>query len=137
MKRFTTWVVLMVLVISAFALACAEETESQFEKVLIQRGSLIMKEFTDCASFETDMSSMNGESLNFDIRIQTAVLTDIETGKKYYALRLVTTDYRGGDFVESVGVLDADEIDEVVTTLEYIKDHHGEMKDYSEIVYTA
>lgn len=137
MKKLLAFALVLMIVAMSLVGAFAEEEESRFEKALIQKGSLIMKEFTDCTSFETELSNMNSGNFNFDICIQTAVLTDLETNEKYYALRLVTTDYRGGDFVETVGVLDADEIDEVITTLEYIKEHKDEMKDYSEIVYTA
>ncbi len=101
------------------------ETESQFERVLLKKGSLILKEFIDYGKVE-------------DIELQSACLTDLETGSKYYALRATTSYYNSKyDYGDAVGILDSAEIDGAISTLEYIKAHVKELKDYSEVVYKA
>lgn len=78
------------------------ESESEFEKVLLKKGSLIVKEFKDCCVFEKDE--------NFD--------DEYDCGK-------------------AIDVMDADEIDGAIKTLEYIKQSIDKMEDYTEVVYEA
>lgn len=116
--------VLSCSMVTAFAEAAAE-TESEFQRVLLKKGSLIIKEFIDYGEVE-------------GMVFQTACLTDVETGEKFYALRIETSYYNSKyDNGIAVGVMDADEIDDAIATLEYVKEHITEMKDYSEIVYEA
>ncbi|MBP3657279.1 MAG: hypothetical protein J6K32_11360 [Clostridia bacterium] len=108
-----------------------EETEgSEFERVLMQKGSLIKKEIIDYTSIPTSWSKSFNSS-NFDIMLQIATLTDVTTGGVYRALRLVSY------FTDGIGILDAVDIDDAIRTLEYIRDHHTEMRDYTEILFTA
>lgn len=132
MKKLFVWLMVLVLVfgcVSAFSEATDEATEqdgSEFERVLLKKGSLIIKEFIDY-----------GEVLG-RMTFQSASILDVETGHKTYALRITTTYYNSQyDNGEAVGVMDADEIDGAISTLEYIKAHFSELKDYSEIEYTA
>lgn len=145
MKKFLA--LLMVLVLSCFMMtAFAEtiaETESEFEKVLLKKGSLIVKEFTDCCLFEKDEYfnySHSSELFGFTdtLQFQTASILDIETGVKIYALR-ITTGYYGSKYSygEAIGVMDADEIDGAIKTLRYIQQNISKMNDYSEVVYQA
>lgn len=120
-----------------------EETGSEFEEVMLKKGSLIVKEFIDCGFFEKDEYfdySTNNELFGFTdtIKFQTASLLDVETGKKVYALRITTGYYTSKyNYGEAVGVMDADELDGAIQTLQYVKDHINELKDYSEVIYTA
>ncbi|MCI7028188.1 MAG: hypothetical protein MR914_09060 [Clostridiales bacterium] len=126
MKKFLALLLVLVLACSV-ATSFAEETtasESKFEAVLLKEGSLFLKEWVDYC--EIDLSDTYVR-----IMFQTARVVDIETGKEYHALRM---DYGYG---KVIGVMDADEIDGAITTLEYVKNHIYELKDYSEVVYTA
>ncbi len=121
-------VVLACALVPAFSEAVEEvasQEESQFERVLLKKGTLILKEFITYGKVK-------------DMTFQTACLTDVETGSKYYALRITTSYYNSKyDYGEAVGVMDADEIDGAIQTLEYIKAHISELKDYTEVVYRA
>lgn len=111
----------------------SEITGSEFERVLIQKGTLIEKEFIDyrTAAFNTGFTTAK-------IDFQTATVTDIENGLKYRALRMEHNYYNSKyDSGTSIGVLDAPEIDAVLKTLRYIKNNISKMKDYTETVYTA
>ena len=120
-----------------------EESSSKFEQVLLKKGSLIVKEFIDCGYFEKDEYidySTSSELFGFTdtLKFQTASLLDVETGVKVYALRISTGYYASKySYGEAVGVMDADEIDGAIQTLQYIKQHINELKDYSEVIYTA
>lgn len=135
MKKLFAWVLVLSLLLSGVSvLAEAAETveeqdtsssESEFERVLLKKGSLIIKEFIDYGKVE-------------DMTFQSASILDVETGEKVYALRITTSYYSSKyDYGDAVGVMDADEIDGAISTLEYIKAHVKELKDYSEIEYTA
>lgn len=128
MKKFLALLLIFVLACSV-ATSFAEETtasESKFETVLLKKGSLLLKEWIDCCQVRPSRSP-------FSMTFQRARVIDIETGEKFYALRL--------EYVYSnssaIGVMDADEIDGAIATLEYIKNHIYELKDYSEVIYTA
>jgi len=107
----------------------SEKSESKFERVLLKKGSLISKEFTDYGTIETSWQP---------ISLQTAKLVDIATGDEYYALRMEHDYYKSEyDNGTSTGVLDSDEIDGVISTLKYIKEHENEFKNYTEVNYTS
>ena len=57
-----------------------------------------------------------------------------ETGADDFDRNLGDLGGSGGGTV--IGVLDSDEIDGAITTLEYIKAHKSVMKNYTEITYT-
>lgn len=146
MKKF--FALLMVLILSCSVMnTFAEtvvETDSEFEKVLLKKGSLIVKEFTDCCLFEEDeywrKYSSSDELFGFTdtLKFQTASILDIETGVKVYALRITTGYYAiKYSYGEAIGVMDADEIDGAIKTLQYIQQNISKMNDYSEVVYTA
>lgn len=136
MKKLISILLVLVCALSLIGSAFAEgaettetteavETESQFEKVLLKKGSLILKEFIDYGKVS-------------NLELQSACLTDLETGSKYYALRITTSYYNSKyDYGDAVGILDSAEIDGAISTLEYIKAHFKELKDYSEVVYKA
>ncbi len=109
-----------------------DQSESEFERVLLSRGSLISKVFISQGSISTIAADL------YNVRVQAATINDLETNTAYYAARFehnyYLSQYNSGT---SVGVLDYNEIADAITTLEYIKAHQQEMVDYSEIVYTA
>lgn len=140
MKKFLSLLLVFAIVLSFSLCAYADEseavqessteqTESQFETLLLKKGSMILKEYTGCGTIKPDDRNKTFLNINF----QTAVLTDIETGNKYKALRMIM-DCVNNDYV---GVLDSDEIDSAIAALEYIKTHYSEFDDYTEIQYTA
>ena len=145
MKKLVAILMIMVMsftMLSAFA-ETVTEPESEFEKVLLKKGTLIVKEFIDCGVFERDKYFDYGSSdeyfgLTKTLKFQTASILDVETGVKVYALR-ITTGYYNSKYAygEAVGVMDADEIDGAIQTLKYIKQNIAKLKDYSEVVYTA
>ena len=105
MKKFLALLLIFVLACSV-ATSFAEETtasESKFETVLLKKGSLLLKEWIDCCQVRPSRSP-------FSMTFQRARVIDIETGEKFYALRL--------EYVYSnssaIGVMDADEIDGAV-----------------------
>ena len=135
--------ILMILIMSFTMLSAFAETvtepESEFEKVLLKKGTLIVKEFIDCGVFEKDKYFDYGSSdemfgFTKTLKFQTASILDVETGTKVYALR-ITTGYYNSKYAygEAVGVMDADEIDGAIQTLKYIKQNIGKLKDYSEV----
>lgn len=137
MKKLLGWLLALMLALSAVTAVAegagegqtlqAETTGSEFEQVLLKKGALLKKEFVDRCSFQ-----------NGSLNLQSACLTDIETGRKFYALRITGEYYNSQyDNGEVVGVMDADEIDGAISTLEYIKEHREELIDYTEIEYTA
>lgn len=139
MKKFTVLILVLAiaLCVCTYAVAenevlTAETTKSQFEKALLQNGSVLIKEYKTCSSIKTNET-------NRDILIQTAVITDIVTESKYYALRMEHKYYNSKyDNGTSTGVLDADEVDNVIATLKYIKDSISDYSnDYTEMVYTS
>lgn len=149
MRKILSFIIALLLLASAFpgfAEETVENTEgdgSKFEQVMLKKGTLIVKEFTECGYFEKDeyiLESPSSELFAFTdtLKFQVATLLDVETGAKVYALRITTGYWRSQyDYGEAIGVMDADEIDGAIHTLQYIKQHINELKDYSEIVYNA
>lgn len=142
MKRFIAIALVLVCIFATYSVACAEESDSsgsEFESVLLQKGSLIQKSFTEYGKvIESSLEGGCSKGMSLGIMLQTAVVTDIETGYKYYAIRMeheCLDSHLNRNTV--VGVLDDDEISSVITTLNYIKEHVGDLKDYSEITYTS
>lgn len=128
MKKFLAMLLVLVLVCSV-ATSFAEETsasESKFETVLLKKGSLLLKEWVDYCEIVPSYDI-------YPMIFQTARVVDIETGEEFYALRIEHSD----SYRTVFGVMDADEIDGAITTLEYVKKHIYELKDYSEVTYTA
>lgn len=128
MKKFLALLLIFVLACSV-ATSFAEETtvsESNFETVLLKKGSLLLKEWIDYCEIVPSYDI-------YPMIFQTARVVDIETGEEFYALRIEYSDYNRSVF----GVMDADEIDGAIATLEYVKKHIYELKDYSEVTYTA
>lgn len=130
MRKILSFIIALLLLSSAFpgfAEETVENTEgvgSKFEQVMLKKGTLIVKEYTDFGSLEAG---------TWALKFQTASILDVETGTKVYALRLTGQHIKD----EDVGIMGSDEIDGAIQTLQYIKQHSGEMKDYSEIVYTT
>lgn len=127
MKRVVSILVILVLlssltVTSAFA---ADSTESEFNRILLTKGSLIIKEFIDFKEI--------GDT---GVMLQIATLTNPTENTKYKALRLEWYYYNSKyDYGDAVGVLDADEVASVISTLEFIRDNISSMKDYTEVIY--
>lgn len=108
---------------------------SRFENFLLKKGSLITKEFIDQKKLILDPEAPNLT----EVMLQTATLTDQETGEVYKALRIKFEAINGRDFVNTVIVLDADEADSLIAALKHMNKAltAGTLKDYSEIVYTS
>lgn len=112
----------------------AEKSSSDFEKVLLQKGTLLCKEFKNFDKFSFD-------GRNADLKTEIATLTDVNSGLKVYALRL-SNDYYNSQYDSgtAVGVLDAKELASIVTTFKYIKTVFAEYNittPYEEIIYTS
>lgn len=112
-----------------------EQEGSRFENFLLKKGSLITKEFID----HKKLSLSDESSRLTDVMLQVATLTDLETNEVYKALRIEYTIYKSGDFVSTVIVLDADEVDSLISALKYMNkaSSTNTLKDYTEIVYTS
>lgn len=147
MKKLLVLQLVLIFAFSAIP-AFAEETKeeengSKFEQVLLKKGSLIVKEFIDCGCFKKDNyygadHSTEWFGLTDTLAFQAASILDVETGVKAYALRITTGYYASKyNYGEAVGVMDADEIDGAIKTLQYIKQNIDKLKNYSEVVYTA
>lgn len=108
----------------------AEVDGSKFESVLLKKGSAIIKHFEPAGEIKGDE-----DDSFYDINLEAATLTDLETGSKYQAIRMSHLDLRTVNY--NYGIIDSDEIDGAISTLEYIKAHKDEMTDYTEIIYTA
>lgn len=135
MKKFLSLFLALVLIFSIIPLVYAEDTnadlesESKFEKVLLKKGTLLTKEFIDVGDFGDYLTKCT---------CQKAILTDVETTEKYYALRLSSRYYNSEyDSGTIIGVLDLDEIESAITTLKYVKEHISEAENYTEITYTS
>ncbi len=147
MKKLFALLLMLVLAFSAIPIfaeeTVEEESGSKFEQVLLKKGSLIVKEVIDCGYFKKDSYFDYGSSTELfgftdTLAFQTASILDVETGIKVYALRITTGYYASKySYGEAVGVMDADEIDGAIKTLQYIKQNIGSLKDYSEVIYTA
>ena len=139
MKRLFVLLLAAMMVLSAVNFACAEEETAgtHFEQVLLKKGSLIKKEFIDIGKID-DNSGL--ASLGYgNMKSQAAILTDMTTGSKVYALRLTLTYFASNyDEGEKVGVLDLEEIDSVISTLKSLKkEFAGYLIDYTEFLYTS
>ena len=101
MKKTIALLLSLILMVGSFAIATDEEAgaaESQFETIQLKKGTSIIKEFINRSSILTALSidsekSKDGYS-NYskgsgNVTLQRATITDLETGKKYYALRIV------------------------------------------------
>lgn len=111
-----------------------EKNSSDFEKVLLQKGTLLCKEFKDFDKFSFD-------GRNGDVTTEIATLTDVNSGAKVYALRL-SNDYYNSQYDSgtAVGVLDAKELASIVSTFNYIKTvfaGYNSETPYEEITYTS
>lgn len=150
MRRVFLFLLVTVLLCTVFSVFSEEnkeekaETESKFEKVLLKKGSLIVKEFLDCCMFEEDeyftKYTSSDELFGFTdtLKFQSASIFDVETNIKVFALRITTGYYNSKySYGEAVGVMDADEIDGAIQTLRYIKQNITKLRDYSEVVYKA
>lgn len=138
MKKLIALVLFVVLVLSlgTFAIAEEESQYTQFEKVLLTKGSLIKKEFITISSF---LAKLGSTSRYDEIESQAAIITEMTSSTKYYALRLEHSYYNSKyDSGTSVEILDLEEIDSVIATLNCFKDEFaGEVVDYTEYVYTS
>ncbi len=135
-KRLVALLCAFLMVCTFMAVGLAEESESgsKFDSVLLQKGTLLLKEYKEIGEITLYLYSIDYGTINFE----NAKLTDIESGNEYSALRIEANYiYNTSKVGTWTGVLDADEIASVITTLQYINDHISELKDYSEIIYTA
>ncbi len=147
MKKWFSLFLALLLCICMIAVSFAEEASaateeeaaaggSQFERVLLQKGTLLKKEFVDAGTFVFDPTE---NYYDREVGAQTAVLTDMTTGLKYYALRLSYKYYVSKyDSGTKYAVLDMDEIDSVIATLNSLKiEFAGNVVDYTEYVYES
>jgi len=131
MKRVTVFLIMLSLCVLSIWSQETKQTQTpstQFEQVLLQKGSLIVKEFIDY----NKVGLISG---------QIAVLSDVNKNTKIYALRLTHLYYNSKyDSGESVGVLDAQEINSAIQTLDFIRKQVSILTDsspYTEVVYTS
>ncbi len=129
MKKIILALLVLLIAAAVVPVTYAEEISSgsKFDNALMQKNSLLIREITDFTSIVND----NGNEITF----QTAVLTDITSGTKYCALQI---DYfYSYSEPHAVALLDIDEIDDAIMTLQYIKDHIEETDSYTKITYTC
>lgn len=136
MKKMLSVIMSIILVCMSVGFAYAEEdgiAGTQFEQVLLQKGSLIKKEVIDIAEI---LDSSGYEQI---VTSQVVILTDMTNGTKVHALRLTYTYLTGKRlYEEKVGVLDLEEIDSVISTLKLLKtEFAGNLIDYTEFMYTS
>lgn len=125
MKKWLALMVTLALVFASCNISVAEESESEFNRILLTKGSLIVKEIIDFKEI--------GDT---GVILQIATLTNPAENMKYKALRLEWSYYNSKyDYGTAVGVLDADEVESVISTLEYIQENIPLMKDYTEVIY--
>lgn len=123
---------LFVIALSAFCVVAqdkaVETDKSKVEQVMLKKGSLILKEFIPYSK----VVDITGEILK---------VTDVTNGEAIYGLRLTHVYYNSKyDNGESTGLLDAKEIESVISTLEYIKTKmqtFNASTPYTEIVYKS
>lgn len=123
MKKFMTCLFFTCLIMQTFS---QQSTSTQFEQVLLQKGTLITKEFVPFGKF----NKISGE---------IAVLTNITDNIKTYALRLSATYYKSQyDNGETNGVFDAKEVESSINALDYMIKKYKETKNdapYTEVIY--
>jgi len=105
------------------------KASTSFEQFLMKKGSLFSKEIIKFGEFPSKPSSIIGE---------IAILTDVNTGAKVYALRVSTLYFTKYDIDTIIGVFDVAEIDSAINSIKYmIKTRNaGIYKDgYTEIEY--
>ena len=127
MKKLLSLVLALGILFSITATCSLAEdnTESEFNRILLTKGSLIIKEFIDFKEI--------GDT---GVVLQIATLTNPAENTKYKALSLEWSYYNSKyDYGDGVGVLYADEVASVISTLEFIKNNLSSMKDYTEIIY--
>ena len=128
-KIITLFLFVGLLAIPAFSQDKMETADkSQVEQVMLKKGSLILKEFIPYS----DVDTITGEILK---------ITDVTTGEAVFGLRLTHFYYNSQyDSGESTGLLDAKELDSVISTLNYIKTKlptYNADTPYTEIVYKS
>ncbi len=103
-----------------------KSNSTQFDQVLLQKGTLIHKEFVKFGSF----NKIQGE---------IAVLTNVNSNDKTFALRMTTNYYRSQyDNGETSGVLDAKEVESALKALDYMIVKSKEITSnapYTEVIY--
>ncbi len=137
MKKFLCCLMAVCLNVSMLGLSFAEDIgESKFESFLLKKGTLISKVFTDVDEIPTTF-----EGSNFPMALQLAVLTDIQSGEIYKALKLEVTVFSeiSNRFETTTVVFDADELDSAVASFEYMQKQLNEnaINEYTEYVYTT
>lgn len=131
MKRIASWVMVVCLLVASVGWALAEEGEgTKFSEALLTKGSLLKKEFIETNSFKV-------AGFAYAIYGQTAILTDMLTGEKVYALRLEHKYYNSKyDSGKSIVVLDLMEIDNVIAALQSLQvEFSKQLRDYTEYAY--
>lgn len=143
MKRIITVLLVALIACTAMFSVYAEDVQAntQFEQVLLKKGSLFKKQFIDIATItdDSDFAKSFPNSIYGKLTSQAAILTDMTNGEKFYALRLTlgyyASKYDGG---EETAVLDLAEIDSVISALKSMKvEFTGNLVDYTEFVYTS
>lgn len=104
----------------------AKIAATQFDQVLLQKGSLIVKEFVPFGKF----NKIEGE---------IAVLTNISTGSKTYALRITSPYYKSQyDNGETSSVFDAKELESAINAIDFMISKNKEIAStapYTEMIY--
>ena len=131
MKKSIMFLIVLLIVCSVFFSTLAEHVDnsdliqSQFIQAWNQKGVLLVDEVTDGAQIG-------------GIRYAKDTITEVATGRKYYAI-LFEADYYNSmvDQGTANNVVDVDEIDNVISALEYIKASKWDLNDGMEIKYIA
>ena len=139
MKRIVAICFALLIISSMGSITLAEmvEDSTEFEQILLAKGTLIKKEFIDITTFidNPTASTYNQEK----IQAQAAILTEMTSNTITYALRLQHSYYNSKyDSGTSTEVLDLPELDSVISTLKCLKEEFkGNLNDYTEYNYTS
>ncbi len=106
-----------------------DEQEETFEKMISNHMCTVCLEYNDYEVLQTN---------NSDITFQITKATDIKEKTRFFALRLV---HYYGDIQDenskSTSIIDIEEIESIISTLNYAKEHRNEMQNYAEVFYTT
>lgn len=122
-------IVLLVFVTSACFAQQAEALGTEFDIVMLRKGTLTVKEFIPIGMFDNKIDG------------QIAILTDVQANMKVYALRLTMSYYNSQyDHGDAVCVFDAKELESALNSLDYMISKNSETTSdapYTEVVYRS
>lgn len=133
MKKIIS-IVLTLLLLTAFPITVSCENNadndiSNFETILLSKGNIMLKQFTDLSEVKASVFAKTSKVI-----FQKATVINLQTNETYSALRI--ENYRDkSTSPDDTCVIDADEIENIIATLQYVKQNRSNFIDYTEIIY--